>query len=110
MARTCAPRVMERYHPAVMGEERGTPAAASRQTGGVFDDRERACWVAFNRTPGIAAKRVRLLLDRFGSLAAAWAAPGRELALAGLDQRTMAALEATRARTDPERELARVRR
>jgi DNA processing protein len=64
--------------------------------------------VAFNRTPGIAGKRVRLLLDRFGSLASAWAAPAKDLLLAGLDQRVVTSLEATRARTDPERELRRV--
>jgi DNA processing protein len=76
---------------------------------GPISESERACWVAFNRTPGIAAKRVRALLDRFGSLAAAWEAPARDLALAGLDRRAAAALEATRARLNPERELERVR-
>jgi DNA processing protein len=75
-----------------------------------MDERERACWVAFNRTPGIAAKRVRLLLDRFGSLAAAWEAPARELALAGLDARVVTALEELRGRLEPGRELERVRR
>src|SRR5919199_396443 len=88
-----------------------TPPDVEREDSplGATSERERACWVAFNRTPGIAAKRVRALLDRFGSLAAAWEAPARDLALAGLDRRAAAALEATRARLNPERELERVR-
>jgi DNA processing protein len=83
--------------------ETATPPAA-------MDDGERACWVAFNRTPGIAGKRIRLLLGRFGSLAGAWKAPAKELALAGLDARTIGRLEAVRSRLEPERELERVRR
>jgi DNA processing protein len=75
-----------------------------------IDEHERACWVAFNRVPGIGVVRFRQLLDRFGSLAAAWAAPRHELALAGLDRRALDALNALRSTLDPGRELDRVRR
>ena len=75
-----------------------------------MDDRERACWVAFNRVPGIGVARFRLLLERFGSLAAAWQAPPRDLAQAGLDRRALDALLAARPQLRPERELERVGR
>ncbi|MBI3973099.1 MAG: DNA-protecting protein DprA [Chloroflexi bacterium] len=74
-----------------------------------MDEQERACWVAFNQAPGIATKRFRLLLDRFGTLRAAWAAPRHELMQAGLDRRVLDALEPLRRGLDPEQELARVR-
>ena len=75
----------------------------------MVDERERAHWVAFNHAPGIGPRRVRRLLDRFGSLAAAWMASRRELAQAELDRRTLEGLDALRRRLEPERELARVR-
>jgi DNA processing protein len=75
-----------------------------------LDDRERAYWVAFNRVPGIGVARFRLLLERFGSLAAAWQAPPRDLAQAGLDRRALDALLAARPQLRPERELERVGR
>jgi DNA processing protein len=74
-----------------------------------MDDRERGCWIAFNRAPGVGVVRFRRLLSHFGTLAAAWAAPRRELALAGLDKRALDALDTLRPRLDPSRELARVR-
>jgi DNA processing protein len=74
------------------------------------DDRERGCWAAFNRVPGIGPVRVRRLLAGFGSLSAAWDAPGAELVRAGLDRRSVAALRALRERVGPEGELERARR
>ncbi len=88
----------------------GTAAEAAPAAPVALDDRERACWVAFNRVPGIGAQRQRLLLARFGSLARAWVAAVPELEAAGLDQRSVAALERARRRIEPERELERVRR
>lgn len=38
-------------------------------------DQEKTYWVAFSVFPGIGPVRFRLLLDRFGSAKAAWAAP-----------------------------------
>jgi DNA processing protein len=52
---------------------------------------------------------VQRLLDCFGSLAVAWRATAPDLLRAGLDQRTVQALERTRATLEPERELARAR-
>jgi DNA processing protein len=53
---------------------------------------------------------VRLLLDRFGSLAAAWAAPLHEVSRLGFDRRVLDAIADARGRVEPERELERVRR
>jgi len=92
-----------------VSERAAAPHAAATAEGGPSES-ERACWVAFNRTPGIAGKGVQRLLDRFGSLEAAWAAPAAALSQAGLDRRAVAALDAVRKQIKPERELERVRR
>lgn len=76
----------------------------------LIDDDERGFWVAFNRTPGVGAARFRRLLARFGTLAQAWGASPGQLALAGLDRRTLEALTALRSRLDPAQELERARR
>jgi DNA processing protein len=76
---------------------------------GAMDDAERACWVAFNRAPGVGVVRFRRLLERFGTLAEAWRAPRAELALAGLDRRALDGVAEVQRRTAPERELERVR-
>lgn len=86
------------------------PPAESPPAGRPIDDHERGCWVAFNRTPGVGAARVRRLLDRFGTLAEAWRATPAQLAQAGLDRRTVAAVFALRPRLEPARELERARR
>jgi len=74
-----------------------------------MDDRERAAWVAFNRVPGVGVARFRKLLERFGTLAEAWAAPRDGLALAGLDRRSLEAVTDMQRRLQPERELERAR-
>lgn len=75
-----------------------------------MEDQERACWVAFNRTPGVGAARFRRLLAFFGTLETAWRAPRRDLALAGLDKRTLDAIEVARGNLDAHKELARAHR
>lgn len=92
--------------------ERGPVEApvAPPPVGRPIDDHERGCWVAFSRTPGIGAARVRRLLARFGTLAEAWRATPSQMALAGIDRRTVETLTALRPRLDPERELERARR
>lgn len=63
-------------------------------------------WVAFNRVLGIGPVNFRLLLDYFqDDLAAAWRAESRELARAGLHQKTIEAFLAQRATIEPAREL-----
>jgi DNA processing protein len=74
-----------------------------------MDERERAHWVAFNRAPGIGAVRVRRLLERFGSLAEAWAQTRMTLSHAGLDRRVLDALTPLQKSINPERELERAR-
>jgi DNA processing protein len=90
------------------------PTMAAATTTGTADtspsERERAYWVALNRTPGIGVVRFRLLLERFGSLEAAWHASLADLTNAGLDRRSLDALQSVRSRTNPERELERVGR
>lgn len=66
-------------------------------------------WVAFNRVLGIGPVRFRLLLDHFGDdLATAWRAESRELARAGLDQKTIDGFLFQRVKIEPERELERL--
>ncbi|MDQ3702320.1 MAG: DNA-processing protein DprA [Chloroflexota bacterium] len=93
--------------PSQQASTEGLPAAPAAP---IVDDHERGCWVAFNRTPGIGAARVRRLLERFGALAEAWRATPTQLAQAGLDRRTVEAVLTLRPRLDPERELERARR
>jgi DNA processing protein len=63
-------------------------------------------WVAFNRVLGIGPVRFRLLLTYFqNDLALAWRADSRELARAGLDQKTIEAFLVQRAGIEPEKEL-----
>ncbi|MGB9592950.1 MAG: DNA-processing protein DprA [Anaerolineae bacterium] len=71
---------------------------------------EVAFWVGFNLVPGIGPKRIRLLLDHFGDLARAWEAGAWDLAAAGLDAKSIQALQETRAKVSLEREMARVER
>jgi len=63
-------------------------------------------WVAFNRVLGIGPVNFRLLLNAFqNDLAVAWRADGRELARAGLHQKTIDAFLMQRVKIEPEREV-----
>ncbi|MCO6452568.1 MAG: DNA-processing protein DprA [Caldilineales bacterium] len=65
-------------------------------------------WIGFNQAPGVGAKRLRALLDYFGSIEAAWHAPAAELAEAGLDRRGLEGLLKTRESLDLEAEWQRL--
>lgn len=67
-------------------------------------------WVGFNRVPQIGPARLRLLLDHFSTLEAAWHAEPHELQAAGLDRRALANLLAARRTLDLDQELERIRR
>ncbi len=67
-------------------------------------------YLGFNLTPGIGPSRLARLIERCGSLEAAWQADPFEMAAAGLDGKTSAALLAARARLDLDAELARAAR
>lgn len=67
-------------------------------------------YLGFNLTPGIGPARLARLVERCGSIAAAWGADPFELAAAGLDGKTSAALLSARARLDLDAELARAAR
>lgn len=62
-------------------------------------------WVAFNRIPGIGRVRFGLLEQYFGSLGEAWAASSGGLRAAGLDSRTVGAIEAMRPSISPDAEM-----
>jgi DNA processing protein len=65
-------------------------------------------WVAFNRTPGIGAAKVRALIDHFGDLQNAWNAGESAWQAAGLDRRAVESLRAACKALDLDAELARV--
>lgn len=67
-------------------------------------------WVGFNIVKGIGPARFRLLLDRFGSLRAAWDAPEAALHDAGLDRRSLDNLLKVRRSLDLDRTLGMVER
>lgn len=68
-----------------------------------------AYWIAINRVLGIGPANFRLLLHYFqDDLTQAWRADSRELARAGLQQRTIDAFLAQRKEIEPERELDRL--
>jgi DNA processing protein len=67
-----------------------------------------AYWVAVSRVPHIGPARIDRLVQRFGSLRAAWSAPSHELR-AVLDARPLSELLETRVRVEPLRELERLR-
>ncbi len=67
-------------------------------------------WVGFNKVPGIGAARLRLLLDYFGDLEAAWRAPSHDLKQAGLDRRSLESLLRVRGTLDLDAEMGRLRR
>ena len=65
-------------------------------------------WLAFNRTPGVGAAKVRALLDHFGNLRDAWHADEVGWRAAGLDRRAIESLQATRKSIDLDAELERL--
>lgn len=67
-------------------------------------------YLGFNLTPGIGPARMARLVERCGSLEAAWHADPFELAAAGLDGKASAALLATRAKLNLDAELERAAR
>ena len=63
-------------------------------------------WVAFNRVRGTGRARFQLLERKFGSLADAWTASQSDLVAAGLDASTAQKMTASRAKIDPDAEMA----
>ncbi len=60
--------------------------------------------------PAIGTVRIRLLLERYGSLEEAWSAPASSLKDAGLDRRAVSSLAAARSKVDPSAEMERLGR
>ncbi|GAC1616286.1 MAG: hypothetical protein NVS4B7_08760 [Ktedonobacteraceae bacterium] len=72
---------------------------------------ELAYWVAFSRILGIGPVRFKLLLDYFSEdVAAAWKADSKDLAQAGLDQKTIESFLTQRATSRPQQELEKLER
>ncbi len=66
-------------------------------------------YIGFNLVPGIGPLRLARLIERCGSIAAAWHADDAAMAAAGLDARSAAGLRAARQNLDLDAELTRVR-
>ncbi|MFM8322449.1 MAG: DNA-processing protein DprA [Chloroflexota bacterium] len=75
-----------------------------------MDEQAKYPWVALSLVKGIGAARMRLLLDRFGSPAAAWQAAPPELEAAGLSARLVEALVSARRSGAAERTWEMIRR
>lgn len=58
-----------------------------------------------HRVSGVGPARFKQLLQRFGSIEAAWAAPFSELASAGIGQENAKSIERLRSGTEPDREM-----
>ena len=71
---------------------------------------ERACWIALSLVPGIGPVRFQRLLEVCGGAEAAWQAPDLQLAAAGLERRSIAALQRLRQQTTPVAALERLER
>jgi DNA processing protein len=67
-------------------------------------------WLGFNLAKGIGPSRLAQLLDRFGSIQAAWRAPISELSVLGIDRRSINSLEETRTHVNLDDELVKVKR
>ncbi len=65
-------------------------------------------WLGFNLIPGVGPSRFRRLLSRLGSAEAAWCADRADLAMAGLDAKTLDAIIHWRARLSLDREMEKV--
>ncbi|HEU4783811.1 MAG TPA: DNA-processing protein DprA [Ktedonobacterales bacterium] len=81
-------------------------ASAAPET--ALDDPDLPYWLALNRVRGIGPARFRLLLEGFGSARGAWEAGPTDWQAAGLDSRSVAALEQQRGRIGPESEVERL--
>jgi DNA processing protein len=95
--------------------KRGIPPAIGYQSASAtpetaLDDPDLPYWLALNRVRGIGPARFRLLLEGFGSARGAWEAGPTDWQAAGLDSRSVAALEQQRARIEPEAEVERLTR
>ena len=72
---------------------------------------ELAYWIAFSRVQGIGPVRFKQLLDFFHTdVAAAWRADSKELAQAGLDQKTIHSFLRQRSTIIPQQELEKLER
>ena len=72
---------------------------------------ELSYWIAFNRVSGIGPVSFKSLLDYYhDDLEAAWRADSRELAQAGLTQKTVENVLKLRASSTPQRELEKLER
>jgi DNA processing protein len=67
-------------------------------------------YLGFNRVNGIGPARLDRLIERCGSIEAAWRASAAELAAAGLEPKLIEALIETRRTLDLDREMERARR
>jgi len=67
-------------------------------------------WVGFNIVRGVGPMRFRALLDHFGDLEKAWHADAHELKEAGLDQRALENLMATRSKISLDEEMEKIER
>jgi DNA processing protein len=76
-----------------------------RAAAGIEDDA--AYWLAVSRVPYIGPARIERLVQRFGTLQAAWTAPRDELRTV-LEAKPLAELVAARARVDPHQERERI--
>ena len=65
-------------------------------------------WIAFNRTPGVGAAKLRALIDHFGDVSQAWHAEESAWQAAGLDRRAIESLRTMRRTLDLDAELERV--
>ncbi|MBC8170405.1 MAG: DNA-protecting protein DprA [Anaerolineae bacterium] len=65
-------------------------------------------WLGFSLIPGIGIKRLKLLLEAFGTLAAAWSASDMELKRAGLGDVARTQVLKSRAQLDLKAEVAKV--
>src|SRR5690242_11064324 len=83
-------------------------ASATPET--ALDDPDLPYWLALNRVRGIGPARFRLLLEGFGSARGAWEATPADWQAAGLDTRTVAALEKQRRSIEPAAEVERLLR
>jgi DNA processing protein len=68
----------------------------------------RRYWIGFSRAAGIGAVRLRLLLDRFGDIAAAWMASESALQQSGIGERAVQGILEARRAIDLDRELDRL--
>jgi len=67
-------------------------------------------WVGFSKVSGIGPARLRMLLDYYGDIKAAWQANPGELRAIGLDRRSVESLVRVRQRLDLDAEMAKLAR